>query len=270
MKLISFAALLFLVITASAQSPQGSTSKNTQPPQGAAARDSLPSCQNKVQAKLKELMTIYQVKKDAVLAIGDLDKEKQEERDRKSEAKTAKARMKGQGIEESEKLELQKQYHAAFDDWEKLLASLKANRNKLEKALGERDIAEIHLKTLIEHNKQLTEHNAKNKVQIELVPGSFYSKQILDEQSKAICLESEELFNGGESIVYSLNEINRAMYTLRASEREELGEIYNTLRSYYERLLKRITFAKRQCGYTKKLQKDLSSQLSSQKTESTC
>ncbi|KAH6570337.1 hypothetical protein BASA61_003563 [Batrachochytrium salamandrivorans] len=200
MRLVSFAALLFLAITASAQKPQSSTSKNPQPPQGAAARDPPPSCQNKVQAKLKELMATYQAKKDAVLEMSDFDKERQDELDSRPEADTIKGKMKETTINKSEKLELKKQYGASVKTRERLLGALRKKQDQLDKAKEERDAAEIQLKTLEENQKKLKLYNSNNKVQIGLLPGSYYNKKILGDQSKEICQYSKDLFKADQMV----------------------------------------------------------------------
>ncbi|KAH6598991.1 hypothetical protein BASA50_003311 [Batrachochytrium salamandrivorans] len=270
MKLVSFAALSLLAITASAQSLQSSTSKNTQSPQSATSKNSRSSCQDSIQAKLKELMTVHQVKKDAVVKMSDFDKEIQDELDSRPEADKIKERMKETTISKSDKLELKKQYDASVKNQKSLLGNLREKQDKLDKAKEERDAVEIQLKTLEGNQKRLNRYNTNNKVQIGLLPGSLYNKKILGEQSEEICYKSEDLSRVDQMVWYSVTEINRAMNRLGSFELDELKKISKTTLNYYNKLTKRAGFTKKHCSYTKRLGRSLSLQSITWRIRKTC
>ncbi|KAH6564835.1 hypothetical protein BASA50_009101 [Batrachochytrium salamandrivorans] len=255
MKLISFAAISLLAITVGAHLPQDATTQDLQSLQGATAQDPLPSCQDRIQETLDKLTELYWTKETSALKISSLDIMREKELGLRLEMERLKDALKEENMDDLKRFELGRQYDATATDWERFGNALKAKQKKLNRVAEERDTVKIKLITLKEHCEKLEKYNIENQDQIVLVPG-FYSKKILVDQSKEVCQHSKELSSGNKHLGYGIREVGTAIDRLRISEEDGLIKLYNALSSYSQKLITRVEFSKKQCSYTKKLQKD--------------
>ncbi|KAH6573237.1 hypothetical protein BASA60_006136 [Batrachochytrium salamandrivorans] len=221
-------------------------------------RTPLLSHQDSFQEKLDELTELYWTKNGLVTEIGELDTEKKKELKLRLKAEKLGNILKGKDINDPKRLILQEQFNDADTYWKEVRDALMVKFEKLKKATEERNIVEMRLITLREHNRKITEHNdnnANNQDQIVLVPG-FYNKQILVEQFEEVCQYSKELLLGNKHLGYGIQEVGMTINNLKSPEEDELRKLYNDLFSYSQKLIKQVGFSTRHCRYLKKLRKN--------------
>ncbi|KAH6597584.1 hypothetical protein BASA50_004352 [Batrachochytrium salamandrivorans] len=223
MKLISFAVISLLAITASAQM--------------------LPSTSDVNYAPQPDQEVSGQVEKDELETKLVLD--------------TARAELKQEGLSDEDKKVLTKKCDDAAINWDVAHVALTSRQRQLKEAQKESDDAEMKLKVQQENKKQLLEHNSQSQVKLETAPGSIYCTDILVKQSSEICQDASDLEFAHRKIGEGIDKLGVVVVRSRNPKQELLFGIQTELIEANKELKVAVTSAQTECAYTKKLLEDL-------------
>ncbi|KAH6594016.1 hypothetical protein BASA50_006922 [Batrachochytrium salamandrivorans] len=185
MKLISFAIVSLLAVTVSAHLPhgaatqdmdqsQGSNTESVQQPQSTSTEemDQYQSTdtqtlqehdQDAFQAELEKLEKACEEIEAQISELhNEIEMQEKMMTDFGSEIQGLMIALTKQGISETAKTLLKKQYDSAFSSWKGVLDIMDIKESDLKKAKKERTDTQIQLLTLKENHKRLMEHNANN------------------------------------------------------------------------------------------------------------
>ncbi|KAH6564056.1 hypothetical protein BASA62_008131 [Batrachochytrium salamandrivorans] len=218
MKLISFAIISLLAITASAQSPHGTATQDmdqsqndatqsAEQPQSTTTQSEQQSDQDKAQAELKRLVQVY--KNDAATLHQVENKIEVAQRKTVKAMHTAdmiKAKLQQTGLDSEEKLKLEEQYNEAKAMMKEFTAKCNEQYSSHVDAKEALDDASAHARLLKENQRQLTEYNDNHEIKMEPSPGSFYNLPILKAQYDEI-LKKIETLHGQEITIRDLGPI---------------------------------------------------------------
>ncbi|KAH6593041.1 hypothetical protein BASA50_007674 [Batrachochytrium salamandrivorans] len=244
MKLISFAVISLLAVTVSAHLP-------TRPP---ASNYVLQNDQDAVEEKIQELTTAYQEQQEAILKIVGPEKV-----ERKEIGSTPAMEDIDSGSEKDyatrvDKSNVEKKHDIAVEDWKKSYAIMIAKKEDLRKAEAKRDAIEIEIFTLRDNHELRTEHNNRNRRQIGLSPGSYYSKRILVKQSNEVCLNFDDLSAANGIIDEGVRKVAEVIMRKKEPKKLKFRDLWEKLMGSRNKLVREVKFTERYCVYTRKLQ----------------
>ncbi|KAH6566527.1 hypothetical protein BASA50_009372 [Batrachochytrium salamandrivorans] len=252
MRLISFVAISFLAITASAMPPWDSpyqnlptspstTTQSEQPPQSTATQSPQHSGQSKVEAEVTRLTEIYEKERGIVAPIETKYRtDKQNAIDAGNRVNLIVDRLEKTDIDDDKKLKLEKKYRDAKVKWDGLTAEYNIQYRYYIKTRKGRDNARIELDLLLKNQELIADYNSKHDVKTGPSPNSCYNLVLLKKQIDHIPKEIEGLLAKWERIKVDKDRSRdslktwKAEYNDRMRRREKQREIVKDILRKHE------------------------------------
>ncbi|KAH6583081.1 hypothetical protein BASA61_008192 [Batrachochytrium salamandrivorans] len=244
MKLISFAVISLLAVTVSAQIL----------PSTSATDDALQCDQNPVQEKIQELTISYQLQEELALELEGFEELKKEELETKLIMDGLKNGFKRKGLSKAGKLDLERQYAAAVEDWKQAEGAVMDRKNDLIRAEEKRNGIKIKLLILKNNIERQMKEDAKDQSQTKASPGSSHPKKILERQIDEACTNADELSAADKDSMYGIYTLGDMIWRKKDSKKLELHETWENFVGSCNKIMREVEFMQKYCTYAKELQ----------------
>ncbi|KAH9247919.1 hypothetical protein BASA81_014463 [Batrachochytrium salamandrivorans] len=191
MKLTSFVVRFpFLAITVSAYPPQSTSTQDMQLYQSTSTQTPQQSYQDRVQAEILRLTTVYEEKENLFTQV-DSDSQigRYQVLQLEDMVDEFHIELKRIDLSSDEASELKQKYHDARMQLDELMPEYKKQQQLYTQAMGVRNDAKAELKLLENNCKLMEEYSFKYGVQVGPSPNFLYNLEILKKQSDDILRE---------------------------------------------------------------------------------
>ncbi|KAH6563509.1 hypothetical protein BASA62_008472 [Batrachochytrium salamandrivorans] len=231
MKLISFVAISFLAITASAMPPWDNPYHNLPTSPSTATQSEQHSGQDKVEAELARLTAVYQKERDIVAPTeAKYKSDRQKIMDAGNRIDLISTKLEEPDIDDDEKSELEKKYYYAKAECVVLVAEHNKYHRYYIKIRKGRDDAKIELDLLVENQKLIRDYNSKHVVKTGPSPDSCYNLVFLRDQIDHIPKEIESLLAELEGIKADKDRSKDSLKTWKAEYNDRMRRRKNSVK----------------------------------------
>ncbi|KAH6593026.1 hypothetical protein BASA50_007659 [Batrachochytrium salamandrivorans] len=249
MKLISFAVVSLLGIVVSAYPGLGTSD----------ADDAQQLDQYVIKDKIRELTEAHQLQQELIFKLGGLGEVEYRERETKSTMKELWGILEENIVVDDEKLDLEKQYDTAVEDWQKAHDTLITKTDDLIRAEEKRNGIEIKLLILNENiERQKKEQEAHSKGQMKASPGSSSHREILEKQIDETCRNADDLSAANKDVSESIDRLDDIMKRTNDPKKKlELSQTRDKFLDSRDFFVREVEFAQGRCGHARVLQAEI-------------
>ncbi|KAH6593019.1 hypothetical protein BASA50_007651 [Batrachochytrium salamandrivorans] len=246
MKLISFAVISLLGITVSSQIL----------PSTSAADDTLQSDQNLIRDTIQKLEAAYPAQQEVVSKIRGIEELEHEEWETRLMMERLADALRQDITSEFWRLNLERLYDDAVQDWEKEYGKMMAKKEELRQAKEERNSMVVKIHILKENQELQTGRDAHSRGQMGAYSGSNYPRKILEGQIDEACRNADDLFIANEAINEGINMLDDVIGREKGTKKGKLDKPQKKIVSSFQKLAGMTKFTQGYCTNSRGIQMD--------------